>query len=154
MIQDGVMVLSTLGHVAVEEWTRIGQIRPCVRVDEFVVMPDHLHGILIFGDWAPGRVASLDSTQGRAARAQPDSLGSVIGGFKSAVTSRARRAVGDPSLELWQRNFHERLVWSVYALDRVRRYIIENPMNWSDGRDPARDWERVIPDVVGELAAG
>ena len=73
-------------------------------MDDFVIMPNHLHGILIFDADGP-------------------SLGTVIGGFKAGVSRKLGRPV-------WQRYFYDHVIRSKPALDRIRIYIGRNPMYW------------------------
>jgi REP element-mobilizing transposase RayT len=86
-----------------------------VRLDRFVVMPNHVHAIV----W-------LDS---RAGQAPP--LHRLVGGFKAA----ASRAAGRP---LWQRSFHDRVIRDDAELEALRRYVAENPLRWAlDRENPA-----------------
>jgi len=113
---------SALGHLVREEWQRASQVRPYVTVDEFVVMPNHLHGILIFTDHlSPEGPAQESLTAG--------SLGALVGQFKSRVTRRARELFGEQG-RIWQRNYHERAIRGQLGLQRVRQYIRDNPIRW------------------------
>ena len=82
--QGGHVVLNDFGEIVHTEWERTAAIRPYVELGAFVIMPNHVHGILIFADdivWATRRVAHTRPTL------QPGSLGAVIGQFKSIVTN-------------------------------------------------------------------
>ncbi len=66
---------------------------------------------------------------------QPDSLGSIIGQFKSLVTKRINRYRTErdlPIVRVWQRNYYERVIRNETELNATRRYILENPLNWAN----------------------
>jgi REP element-mobilizing transposase RayT len=134
-IVDERVRLSPEGEVVHEEWRRTALIRPGVELDAFIVMPNHLHGVILL----PGSDISHNRTgsrQGRAFRAS-GSLGSVVAGFKQAVTLRLRR-LEDPIAKrvkrVWQRNYYEHVVRTEAELSHVRRYIEENPRRWARER--------------------
>jgi REP element-mobilizing transposase RayT len=119
--------LSPIGEIVRVEWMRTGHLRPDITLDEFVVMPNHFHAILFINEDSPVRD---DHTAHRSAqlRRQPRSLGSIIAGFKSA----ASRAAGQ---SLWQRNYYDRIIRDEDELNRIREYIIYNPVFLSESRD-------------------
>jgi REP element-mobilizing transposase RayT len=110
--------LTSVGRIIEQEWLRIPVMRPRAWLDVFVIMPDHFHGIV-----------GLDPSGGSLVEAQ-GSLASVIGGFKSACTSRYRESIADPNARLWHRGFYEHWVRGTDQLARIRRYILNNPRNW------------------------
>ena len=124
---DGEVQLNEFGRIAVEELQRSVSIRPELVLDEFIVMPNHVHHVhlIVF-------IPDADLTSGpRPILYRPRrSLGSFIGGFKSAVTSRARALFGNAWLEVWQYKFYEHGIRADRQLDRIRQYIRDNPWNW------------------------
>ncbi len=151
------MVLNEWGQIVRDEWFRSAEIRAEIELfaDEFVVMPNHVHGIIWIVDdvgttnhvGATGR--SLLRPRGPAAR----SLGSFIAGFKSAVTKRINARRGTPGMPVWQRNYYEHIIRNERALNAIRRYIAENSLRWhidrhnpgAVGLDPmARDLWRML----------
>jgi putative transposase len=136
-IIDSEMRPNVLCEVVVKEWRRTGEIRREVVPDLFVVMPNHIHGILIIGD------RSVVGAHGRAPlqlHRPARSLGSFVAGFKSAVTRRINEMRGTPGLPVWQRNYHEHVIRNEEDLDRIRQYIVENPARWDE--DPANPGQR------------
>ena len=109
-IDGGRVVLTDAGGVAMEEWERTAERRPYVGLDTMIVMPDHLHAIMHRAE-------------------APRMLGSVIGGFKSAVARRIRHATGG-TVRVWQRGYHERVIRNAAMLAAARAYICENPIRW------------------------
>jgi REP element-mobilizing transposase RayT len=108
------------GRLVIDCWERIEVVHAGrVRLDAFVVMPDHLHGILF-----------LEST---ATGGSPATLSTIIGGFKAASARAIRR--DRPNLPaIWQRSFHDRVIRSESELVRIRQYIEDNPIRWLERR--------------------
>lgn len=124
-IRDGKPELTRLGILAASRWESIPDHEPKAVLDLFVVMPNHLHGLI--GLDAPGVHSELKRKSGEL---RAGSLGAVVGGFKASVTRIGREegvVGGDP---VWQRGFWEHIVRGPKALERIRRYIIENPLRW------------------------
>ena len=116
--------LSWLGRIVRDEWIATPQLRPGVVLDLFLVMPNHLHAILFV---PAGKDVGKPRTFGKRQRG---SLGAVIGGFKSAVTSAARRISGNRRLDVWQEGFHDEVIRNSEHLEAVRKYIADNPRHW------------------------
>jgi REP element-mobilizing transposase RayT len=92
------------------------------------VMPNHVHGIVVIRDVGAHGRAPLPSPPHRL----PCSLGSFVAGFKSAATKRINAIRRTPGLPVWQRNYYEHVIRDEDDLDRVRRYIAENPLRWEE----------------------
>ncbi len=128
------LALSAAGEMAARWWETVPDHYPAVRLDGFVVMPNHLHGILVLG---AGR------QDGHGCPAGP-ALGAIVGWFKTMTTNAYLHGVktaGWPAFEdrLWQRNYYERLIRDEAELDQVRAYIRNNPVHWlEDDEHPAR----------------
>jgi putative transposase len=119
---------SQAGEIVAGEWVRTESVRPEVRLDGWVVMPNHVHGIIeIMGtDGTPRSPAD-----GRS-RLVAGSLGAIIGQFKAACTKRIRKAVR-PDFG-WQDRFHDHIIRDEEALQMIRWYIRSNPSRWSSDR--------------------
>jgi len=112
--------------VVAEEWQKIPRRQPRVVLDEWIVMPDHMHGILIFHGNTP-MDAPKDSKLLR-----PQSLGAAIGGFKSEATKRIWWNLKHTDFD-WQTRFHDVVLRSQEDLERMRAYIRGNPARWIPG---------------------
>ena len=143
--------LNPLGEIVHEEWVASAEIRDNISLDAFVVMPDHFHGLIRIL-----RTVSSRPRQPVGSRLMPDSIGSIMGQFKSQCTRRIRRHQGEPTLRVWQRNYYDRIVRDEEELARIRRYIIENPrkaiyrqtgLEIDDRRRDGRATRRVAPTV-------
>jgi len=130
-IVNGAVMLNQWGEIVREEWERTAFVRPNVELGEYVIMPNHIHGILIFheGVGAMRRIAPTKTTL------QPNSLGSVIGQFKSVVTKRINRLQDVFGRPIWQRNYYEHIIRNQSDMDRISRYIESNPSKWAEDED-------------------
>ncbi|MGD0342098.1 MAG: transposase [Bacteroidales bacterium] len=145
-INNGKMILSELGNYLQNEWLKTPDIRPDMNItlDEFVVMPDHFHAIIIIGEnpyntnhnMGNGRITmhgdSAKSIQNNQYKNQfgPQSknVASIIRGIKSIVSTYARKTKQDFQ---WQSRFHDHIIRSNAGLNRIRKYIRENPEKWT-----------------------
>ncbi len=131
-VEDGRMALNAFGRIVWEEWFRTAQVRPYVELfeDEFVVMPNHIHGIIWIVGKPVGATRRVAPTDGHPRGPAPGSLGAIIVQFKSIVTKRINALRGTPGVPVWQRNYYEHIIRNERALRAIRRYIIENPRRW------------------------
>ncbi len=134
-IEDGVMTPNAIGRIIAEEWQRTAELRPYVGLDVFVVMPNHLHGIIAMFDdeqRPTRRVAPAASNSGQSKTLQARSLGAIVGRFKGKVSRRAHNMPGNRSLMVWQRNYYEHIIRSEKSLQAIREYIAMNPSRWAE----------------------
>ena len=112
-----------IGNIANQYWTEIPKHYPFVELDEFVIMPNHIHGILFFNkpdynEWKPNQFG-----------VQSKNLGAVIRGFKSTT----KRYANDNKIEFeWQARFHDHIIRDEQSLHNIRQYIVDNQSKWAD----------------------
>jgi REP element-mobilizing transposase RayT len=137
-ILAGKMHLSPIGAIVAEEWSKTPQIRPNIQLDEWVIMPNHLHGIIIITTVETPRRGVSTERRGVSTKAwKPNTLGSILNQFKSVCTKRIRLAC-NPDFG-WQPRFHDHIIRDEKSLERIRAYIRYNPLQWSqDGENPDR----------------
>jgi len=143
-VQNGIVGLSAAGCVAAREWQRTPVVRPYVRLDAWIVMPDHVHGLIGITTDSPAysvdnpphspavdssrRDESTATTENESTnefRLHPHSLGAIIGRYKS-VCIKQIRGDGRPEFE-WQSRFYDRVIRDAEAFQAVRRYIRAPP---------------------------
>ena len=145
-IENDAMKSNWVGHIVEREWLRTADIRPEIELDEYVVMPNHFHAIVLITPnpvGAHGCVPSYESAvpfdeteqraHSRVPLRRPRSLSSLMAQYKAAVTRavNAERATRNLSpVSVWQRSFHDRIIRDETELLDTRRYIIQNPQNW------------------------
>jgi REP element-mobilizing transposase RayT len=146
---DGKMQLSPIGQIVAEEWQKTEQIRSNVQIDAWVVMPNHLHGIVIIHKPVETlRPDTLVETFRRnvftdKSRLKPNSLGSIIGQFKSVCTKRIW-AAGFPDFG-WQTRFHDRIIRDEESASQIREYIINNPARWESDKNNLKNISQLKP---------
>ena len=137
---DAQMQLNDIGRIVEDEWIKTPEIRPDMHLalGEFVVMPDHFHGIMIIGAnpynmHHGGRIAMhRDSTAMNTFGPQSKNLASIVRGFKSAVTTRVRK-MGNTDFA-WQSRYHDHIIRNRHSFERISQYIRNNPKNWQQDR--------------------
>jgi len=140
-VVDGKMRLNDVGRVVQSVWDGLSERFPTIELDAFVVMPNHVHGILVLvgaGLALPARDAASSAPR----RSRPDSLGSVLRAFKSIAAIGSNRLLSRSGQPLWQRNYYEHVIRSEESLNRIRDYIATNPIRWElDRENPWRQGE-------------
>jgi putative transposase len=137
-ITDRVMALSPFGTIVEEEWLASPTVRSNIELDEFIVMPNHLHGIVWITE-SPARSKVNSGSGQQAARGYTWSLGAMIGGFKATVTKRINTQRDSRGVPVWQRSYHESIIRDKDELATVRQYILDNPAHWlEDDENPNR----------------
>lgn len=143
------IAVGELGAVVSECWLELPSHYPSVTLDAFVVMPNHIHGIIWLGQspQVPHVGAGLrrtptergDGARGGEARlGDPVTLFEVVRALKSFSARRINELLGTPGVPVWQRSYYERVVRGETELARLRRYIAGNPDRWaSDPENPS-----------------
>lgn len=135
-VVDGVIKLNELGEIVCDEWRKSANIRCELELDAFIVMPNHVHGIVVLN--GPNVVGATVRSPSRAGPYK-HSLGAFVGGFKSAVAKRINLLCGAPEPPIWQRNYYKHVIRDEESLNRIREYVLNNPKQWdSDPENPAR----------------
>jgi len=135
LIEDDQMRLSMAGEIVADQWSCIAADSPHVSTDQFVIMPNHLHGIVIL-------IEAPMETHLRGLSTPEDlhrpTLGSIIRQFKSRSTSRIW-AAGHREFG-WQARYHDRIIRGDRALAAIRKYIVNNPSKWALDKETPRIW--------------
>jgi putative transposase len=144
-IVDGAMCLNPLGRIVAESWLALPTRFPVIKLDAFVVMPNHFHGIIILNEIhvPPAPSGSVGAKQAPPADKQSatPSLSQVIQAFKSISAIACNRASGRTGLPFWQRGYHDRIIRDDHELQEIRAYIASNPARWTeDDEYPFGDW--------------
>lgn len=155
-IADGIMHPNRFGRIVCECWDSITEHFANVELDEFVAMPDHVHGIVLILakpdvvdkqiDVGARRAVPLQnvvSSQNHKSQREQfgkptcASIPTIIRSFKSAATKRINEEQDSSGCPVWQRNYYEHIIRDDGELNRIRQYIHDNPANWiSDGEEP------------------
>ena len=144
-VVNGKVALNELGGIAQRCWYEIPDHFLNVELDEFI---DHVHGlIMIAGATHASPVEKILNTAQKPRRILPrgvksGSLGAIIGSYKSAVTRQINTIHNTPGAKLCQRNYYEHIIRSDNEMNRIRRYISQNPAKWKFDRENPSVWSR------------
>ena len=134
-VMDGEMRLSKLGIVAKECWLKIPGHFLHVELDEFVVMPNHIHGILILKNGRDGacpvstKKSLIKNPSNHNFLPKPESLSVIVGSFKSAVSKHIKQ-FHPQSHFAWQSRFYDHIIHNEKSWYFMQEYIRDNPKNW------------------------
>ena len=145
-VAEGEMRLNDYGRIVASTWEWLAEQYPYVELDEWVVMPNHVHGIVVMVDDTGRGESPTDedvlSTRRGGSRPAPTAdkpkrkpLGQLIGSFKTVSAKRINQMRAAPGAPVWQRNYYERIVRNERALNAIRQYIANNPLKWALDRD-------------------
>ncbi len=146
----GRMRLSEAGQAIQAVWARLSERFPTIESDAFIVMPNHIHGILVLVGAGPvlslveacaelSRSGLALPVKGAASSAPtaftPVTLGNLLRAFKSISAIGANRFLSRSGKPLWQRNYYEHVIRNEESLNRIREYIATNPLRWELDRE-------------------
>lgn len=150
-IANGEMQTNQIGEIVITCWTQLATHFRNIELDAFVIMPNHIHGIVVIVH-NPARIAD-DARRGKALAdaaglsdadananalplqntphgTQPRSLNAIVQNFKSITARHIHKIPTHADRPIWQRNYYEHIIRNDAALERIRVYIENNPMNW------------------------
>ena len=128
-IMDAQIHLSDVGQFARQCWLNIPQHYPSVELDQWIIMPNHIHGIIIIkNDQNFVGAQNFVPLQNKYQSIIPRSLGCIIRGFKIGV-AKWSHANGHSHFR-WQRNYYDHIIRNEKSLHQIRHYIIHNPAEW------------------------
>jgi REP element-mobilizing transposase RayT len=139
-VVNGEMQLNELGKIARDEWFKTAQLRPYVTLfeDDFVVMPNHVHGIILIENnyhdvGARQRHTRTDMHDGhieKFGKPVAGSIPTIVRAYKSAVTYAINKLQNQRGAVLWQANYYEHIIRNERDYQAKRDYILSNPMHW------------------------
>jgi putative transposase len=137
-ILDGEMALNDFGNIADECWRFIPKHFPSAELGAHVVMPNHVHGIIVLNETVGATQWVAPTKPGKhPIGPKRGSLGAIIGAFKMAVTRQIQSE--HTTTGIWQRNYYEHIIHNECEMDKIWRYIESNPEQWDeDDENPDR----------------
>jgi putative transposase len=129
-----------LREIAEHQWRALARQASGVRLDEWIVMPNHVHGIIEIVSPHDAELKLPQHELGAPKNAlgigvAPGSLGAIVRTYKAHVSRRAKKLRDLALGPIWQRGYWERVVRDEQELNATRRYIVENPLRWAEDRD-------------------
>jgi len=123
-VVDGEMILSHIGVIANLLWYEIKNHTDHIELGEFIIMPNHIHGVLILNN-------NTNTEGARHASPLRQTISSIVGSYKSAVSKHAHRLNFDFT---WQRNFYDHVIRDEASHQKIAEYVVNNPMKWEEDR--------------------
>ena len=120
------MILNQLGEIVVATWTNLPKHFIGISIDDFIVMPNHLHGIIIIEDV---------KTPLKQTPFEHPSLVVIVGSFKTWSARKINALTNRTGKPVWQRSFYDHVIRNETGLNHIREYIINNPIQWGLGED-------------------
>ncbi|OGY41602.1 MAG: hypothetical protein A2Y82_01290 [Candidatus Buchananbacteria bacterium RBG_13_36_9] len=145
-VKNELVYLSEIGKVVFEELLKTPELRPYVKLDDFIIMPNHIHIIFELKEDKDFDMEGRDtarhvSTQRKFGNAQPKSLSSIIASFKSAVSKHCH----EKNLDFqWQNNYYEHIIRDEEDYARIKEYIAANPAKWAEDRNNPINFKKII----------
>ena len=143
-IGQGKIVLKEMGKIVEKEYMISSKIRREIGLDAFVIMPNHIHGIVTICDHHPVGATGRSPLHSKHRTLPPKSLGSFVAGFKSSVTQRINEIRGTPGQPVWQRNYYEHVIRNEIDLQEIREYIQDNPLKWLEDENHPANIEKAM----------
>ncbi len=136
-IVDGRMILNEYGQIVKNVWQTLPDHHPVI-LDKFQTMPNHVHFVIQLT--RPAETGGSRPETGGSRPAPTVTLGNIVGLFKSECTKQIHRTTvgatrGSPVTTVWQRNYYENIIRTQDDLDKIRKYIIDNPRMWERDRN-------------------
>jgi putative transposase len=132
-VLKGQMRLNRLGYIAQFCWSKIPCHFPHIQLDSYVIMPDHIHGLLvILDDTTVGTRQCRVPTREQFGKPVRGSIPTAIRSFKSAVTKQIHCFCETTEVPIWQSGFYESIIRDEDSLNGTRQYIAENPQRWAN----------------------
>jgi len=151
-IVDGQMRTNASGQIVQETWRDLPNHYPHVELEAFVIMPNHVHMVIILtqgndlvgAGFKPALVHGPATTPDASKR---HGLAEIVRGFKTFSRRQINKCRGIEGVPLWQRNYYEHIIRHERALNHIRRYILENPARWAQDRENPAAIEPEGPDA-------
>jgi putative transposase len=125
-VVDGKVVLSNAGRIVERCWDNLPYHYPHVQLDAFVIMPNHVHGIIILMDYVGAGLKPAPT--GLRRHGVPE----IVRAFKTFSSRSINQLRHTPGTPVWQRNYYEHVVHNEDDLREIRRYIDDNPARWAE----------------------
>ncbi len=148
-VVDGAMLLNPAGEMVNTEWVNLELRLDNLILDEFVVMPNHIHGIIMIDGRGESCIRPDDSTgdhKDRPYGTATNSIGRMIQAYKSITTNKYVLGVKKNNWRpfpgrLWQRNYYDQIIRNEEDLNDIREYIVNNPLNWEKDEENKENLE-------------
>lgn len=133
-ITNGYMQLNRYGQIVKDQWLKTADIRENVNLDTYIIMPNHIHAIIILTATGNRVTKPRDPIKNTEQFGKPvsGSIPTIIRSFKSVVTKHINIMRQTPGNAVWQRGYYGHIINNDRDLNRIRQYIADNPIKWDE----------------------
>ena len=131
------MGLNEFDEIAKNEWLKTADIRDNVELLEYVIMPNHMHGIILLNDSPVGAHCNVPLHEPQIeqfGKSTKNSIPTIVKLYKSVVTKQINILRNMPGVPVWQRNYYEHIIRNEKSYYQISEYIRNNPIKWQDDR--------------------
>lgn len=144
-VEDGIMILNEFGKIVDKIWKKLPERYP-IEVDEYIIMPNHFHGVINIVGEEKGRKNKVGVIHESPQRKSPQRdlndikvrrkmiLPKIVGYFKMNSAKKINQMREKTGSSVWQRDYYEHIIRDEKDLIRIRKYIINNPGKWQDDK--------------------
>jgi REP element-mobilizing transposase RayT len=129
------MIMNEFGKMIEFTWHDLPNHTRNIRLDTFIIMPNHIHGIVVIED----RAGLVRAGYERAGLEPAPTLSEIVRQFKTFSSRRINKQRDNPGCPVWQRNYHERVIRDEKELSAIRAYIENNPRKWDSDKNNPRN---------------
>jgi putative transposase len=142
-VVEGLVQLNRFGEIAQKELQQLPNRLKTVQLNDYIIMPNHVHGILVIAAKNPpgerDRLSIQIAPERRFGAMVPNSVPSVIRSYKSVVTQKVNTLRATPGKDVWQDNYYEHIIRNENEWQKIRDYILWNPIQWQvDPENPVK----------------
>ncbi|MDZ4202724.1 MAG: transposase [Gallionella sp.] len=130
-VEGDVVRLNEAGYLVQRLWNQLPEHCSGIELDAFVVMPNHVHGLVLLND--SGAIPKGHKNLCEVNRAP--TIGDIVRAYKARCTHGINRLRGTKGLPVWQRNYYEHIIRNESSLQEIREYIANNPAQWAIDRE-------------------
>jgi len=142
-IKDNNIFLSNIGKIAEKYWVEIPKHFPFVKLDDYIIMPNHIHGIIIIENndinirrdkalpclYMNNNMKNINNTVNRCQNQGKNTISSIIGSYKSICTKQINISQ-DKTIFAWQKGFYDHIIRDINDLNNIKKYIRYNYLKW------------------------
>ncbi|MCD4814102.1 transposase [bacterium] len=139
-IINGKIKLNEYGEIAMTYWEKPPHHYGHCRLDEYVIMPNHLHGIIVITNFVGNGLKPFPTTN----ETQHHGLPEIVRGFKTYASKTINQLRQTQGLPVWQKSYYDRIIRNDRELHSIRKYIQNNPLKWAEDEENP-EWEGKIP---------
>jgi putative transposase len=131
-VVDRIVALNGVGSIVEATWYDLPNHYPHVELDEFIIMHNHVHGIIVLTEES---ISVGETGLKSAPTGKRHGLTEIVRGFKTFSARRINEMRYTVGVPFWQRGYYEHVIRNDRSLDRIREYILNNPYNWDTDED-------------------